>query len=156
MARRVILDTGVILAFERGTLDIHTVLGADDAAIAAVTAMELLVGVERAKEAYRQRRALHVEAVLASIPVLDYTLDIARVHARLAVMAMNLGRPRPAYDMIIAAHGRGRGQNPAHHRCIRRLRGSDRPQQRTHPATLTVRCAMSVALEPVRKTAATG
>lgn len=103
MARRVILDTGVIIAFERGTLDIDAVLGADDAAIAAVTAMELLVGVERATEAHRQRRALHVEAVLASIPVLDYTLDIARVHARLAVMAMNLGRPRPAYDMIIAA-----------------------------------------------------
>jgi tRNA(fMet)-specific endonuclease VapC len=41
--------------------------------------------------------------VLASVPVLDYTLDIARVHARLAVKAMSLGKPRPAYDMIIAA-----------------------------------------------------
>jgi tRNA(fMet)-specific endonuclease VapC len=99
----VILDTGVIIAFERGTLDIDAVLGADDAAIAAITAMELLVAVERATETHRQRRALHVEAVLASVPVLDYTLDIARVHARLAVKAMSLGKPRPAYDMIIAA-----------------------------------------------------
>ena len=48
MARRVILDTGVIIAFERGQLDIDAVLGADDAAIASITAMELLVGVERA------------------------------------------------------------------------------------------------------------
>lgn len=103
MARRVILDTGVIIAFERGTLDIDTVLGPDDAAIAAITAMELLVGVERASEAHRQRRALHVEAVLASVPVLDYTLEIARVHAQLAVKAMSHGKPRPAYDMIIAA-----------------------------------------------------
>jgi tRNA(fMet)-specific endonuclease VapC len=39
----VILDTGVIIAFERGRLDIDAVLGADDAAIAAVTAMKLLV-----------------------------------------------------------------------------------------------------------------
>jgi tRNA(fMet)-specific endonuclease VapC len=103
VARRVILDTGVIIAFERGTLDIDAVLGADDAAIASITAMELLVGVERADEARKQRRALHVEAVLASVPTVDYTLDVARVHARLAVQALSLGRPRSAYDMIIAA-----------------------------------------------------
>jgi tRNA(fMet)-specific endonuclease VapC len=103
VARRVILDTGVIIAFERGTLDIDAVLGADDAAIAAITAMELLVGVERADATHRQRRAVHVEAVLASVPVVDYTLDVARVHARLAVQAMSLGKPRSAYDMVVAA-----------------------------------------------------
>jgi tRNA(fMet)-specific endonuclease VapC len=103
MARRVILDTGIIIAFERGRLDIDAVLGADDAAVAAVTAMELLVGVERADETHRQRRAAHVEAVLSSVPVVDYTLDVARVHARLAVQAMSLGKPRWAYDMIVAA-----------------------------------------------------
>jgi tRNA(fMet)-specific endonuclease VapC len=99
----VILDTGVIIAFERGRLDIDAVLGADDAAIASITAMELLVGVERADETHRRRRALHVEAVLASVPIVDYTLDVARTHARLAVQAMDRGRPRPAYDMIVAA-----------------------------------------------------
>jgi predicted nucleic acid-binding protein len=46
---------------------------------------------------------LHVEAVLASVPTVDYTLDVARVHARLAVQALSLGRRRSAYDMIIAA-----------------------------------------------------
>jgi tRNA(fMet)-specific endonuclease VapC len=103
VARRVILDTGVIIAFERGRLDIDAVLGADDAAIASITAMELLVGVERADDAHRRRRALHVEAVLSSVPVVDYTLDVARTHARLAAQAMGLGRPRSAYDMMIAA-----------------------------------------------------
>jgi tRNA(fMet)-specific endonuclease VapC len=103
VARRVILDTGVIIAFERGTLDIDAVLGADDAAIASITAMELLIGVERADDAHRRRRALHVEAVLASVPIVDYTPDVARTHARLAVQAMSLGRPRSAYDMMIAA-----------------------------------------------------
>lgn len=97
------LDTGVIIAFERGRLDIDAVLGVDDAAIASITAMELLVGVERADPARRQRRALHVEAVLSSVPIVDYTLDVARVHARLNVQAMSLGRSRSAYDMIIAA-----------------------------------------------------
>jgi hypothetical protein len=73
--RRVILDTGVI-AFERGKLDVDTVLGADDAAMAAITAMELLVGVERADEAHKQRRASHLDAILSS--VVDYTRPSGR------------------------------------------------------------------------------
>jgi hypothetical protein len=47
------LDTGVLIAIERGKLDIDTVLGADDASIATITAMELLVGVGRADDAHR-------------------------------------------------------------------------------------------------------
>lgn len=103
MARRVILDTGVLIAFERGKLDIDAVLGADDAALAAVTAMELLVGVERATAQHARQRARHVEGILATLPIIDYTLDVARAHARLAVNAMASGKARSAHDMIIAA-----------------------------------------------------
>jgi tRNA(fMet)-specific endonuclease VapC len=103
MARRVILDTGVLIAIERGRLDVDTVLGLDDAAIAAITAMELLVGVERADTAHRQARAVRVEAILSSLPVEPYNVGIARVHARLVVAAMAKGRPRSANDMMIAA-----------------------------------------------------
>ena len=100
MARRVILDTGVLIAIERGRLDVDAVLGLDDAAIAAITAMELLVGVERADTAHRKARAVRVEAILSSLPVEPYNVGIARVHARLAMAA---GRPRSANDMMIAA-----------------------------------------------------
>jgi tRNA(fMet)-specific endonuclease VapC len=103
MARRIILDTGVLIAIERGTLDVDTVLGTDDAAIAAITAMELLVGVERADDAHRQARAVHVEALLSSLPIESYSLGVARVHARLTVEAISKGRPRSAYDMMIAS-----------------------------------------------------
>jgi tRNA(fMet)-specific endonuclease VapC len=103
MARRVILDTGVLIALERGKLDVDTVLGSDDAIIAAITAMELLVGIERADEAHRQARAVHVEALLGSLPIESYGLGVARVHARLAVEAMRAGKVRSAHDMIIAA-----------------------------------------------------
>jgi tRNA(fMet)-specific endonuclease VapC len=103
MARRVILDTCVLIAIERGRLDVDTVLGLDDAAIAAITAMELLVGVERADTAHRQARAVRVEAILSSLPVEPYNVGIARVHARLTVAAMAKGRPRSANDMMIAA-----------------------------------------------------
>jgi tRNA(fMet)-specific endonuclease VapC len=103
VARRVILDTGVLIAIERGRLDVDTALGVDDAAIAAITAMELLIGVERADEAHRQARAIHVEAILSSLPVESYNVGVARVHARLAAEAMAKGRPRSANDMMIAA-----------------------------------------------------
>jgi tRNA(fMet)-specific endonuclease VapC len=88
MARRVILDTGVLIAIDRGKLDVGMLLGNDDAAIAAVTAVELLV---------------HVEALLSSLPIETYDLSVARIHARLAVEAMSIGKPRSAYDMLIAA-----------------------------------------------------
>lgn len=103
MARRIILDTGTIIAIERGKLDVDAVLGLDDAAIASVTAMELLVGVERADEARKQARSVRVEAVLASLPIEDYTVAVARIHARLAVEAMSSGKHRSAYDLMIAA-----------------------------------------------------
>ena len=103
MARRIILDTGTLIAIERGKLDVDEVLGLDDAAISSVTAMALLVGVERADEAHKQARSVRVEAVLASLPIEDYTLAVARIHARLAVQAMSTGKPRSAYDLMIAA-----------------------------------------------------
>ncbi|HEY2518975.1 MAG TPA: PIN domain-containing protein [Streptosporangiaceae bacterium] len=103
MARRVILDTGVLISIERGKLDIDAVLGADDAAVATITAMELLVGVERADAAHKTARAIHVEALLSSLSIEPYDLAVARIHAQLAVEAMSKGRPRSAYDMMIAA-----------------------------------------------------
>jgi tRNA(fMet)-specific endonuclease VapC len=103
MARRVILDTGVLIAIDRGKLDVGMLLGNDDAAIAAVTAMELLVCVERSDETHKQARAVHVEALLSSLPIETYDLSVARIHARLAVEAMSIGKPRSAYDMLIAA-----------------------------------------------------
>lgn len=110
MARRVILDTGTLIAIERGKLDPDAVLGTDDAAIASVTAMELLVGVERADQAHRHARSVRVEAILASLPIEDYTLGVARVHARLAVQAMSQGKQRSAHDLIIAATAAATGR----------------------------------------------
>jgi tRNA(fMet)-specific endonuclease VapC len=95
--------TGTAIAIEHGRLDVDTVLGLDDAAIAAITAMELLADVERADTAHRQARAGRVEAILSSLPVEPYNVGIARVHARLTVAAMAKGRPRSANDMMIAA-----------------------------------------------------
>ena len=52
--------------------------------ISAVTASELLVGVERASTAERRvKRSAFVERILRNFPVLEFGLDVARTHAHL-------------------------------------------------------------------------
>jgi tRNA(fMet)-specific endonuclease VapC len=75
----------------------------DDVAIAAVTVAELLVGVELADEANRPRRRTLVDAIIASVPVEDYDMEVARSHAHLLADARRSGRPRGAHDLVIAA-----------------------------------------------------
>jgi tRNA(fMet)-specific endonuclease VapC len=75
----------------------------DDVAIAAVTAAELLMGVELADERRRDDRRALVERVLTTIPVTAYDLDVARVHGRLLAHTRRQGRPRGAHDLLIAA-----------------------------------------------------
>jgi len=68
-----------------------------------VTAAELWVGVELADARRGPRRATFVEQVLATIPVEDYDLETAQVHAVLLADARRAGRPRGAHDLLIAA-----------------------------------------------------
>lgn len=75
----------------------------DDVAIAAVTAAELLVGVELAGARQRARRVAFVEDVLQTLTVEDYTLATARAHAHLLAATRAAGAPRGAHDLMIAA-----------------------------------------------------
>lgn len=101
---RLIVDTGVLVALERGrVLVARAVADDDDLALAAVTAAELLVGVELADEERREARARSVEAMFSAIPVIPYDLAVAREHGRLLAHARRTGRPRGAHDLQIAA-----------------------------------------------------
>ena len=75
----------------------------DDVVIAAITVAELLVGVELADAANRSRRQALVDSVVATVPVEDYDLEIARSHARLLAHTRMSGRGRGAHDLVIAA-----------------------------------------------------
>jgi tRNA(fMet)-specific endonuclease VapC len=100
----VILDTSVLVAIERRRAQLDQLIDDDDdVSISAVTAAELWVGVELADARRRSRRATFVEQVLSTIPVVDYDLETARVHAGLLVHARRSGRPRGAHDLLIAA-----------------------------------------------------
>jgi tRNA(fMet)-specific endonuclease VapC len=89
---------------ERGQLRLDELIGdEDDVAIAAITVAELLVGVELADAAHRPRRRALVDSVVATVPVEDYDLDVARSHAQLLADAQRSGRRRGAHDLVIAA-----------------------------------------------------
>jgi len=101
------------VAAERSARSLDAVIGdEDDVAIAAITAAELLVGVELSDGKTRQRRGAFVEDVLESIPIESYDLDVARVHASLLAHTRRSGRPRGAHDLLIAATAR------AHNRTV--------------------------------------
>jgi tRNA(fMet)-specific endonuclease VapC len=101
---RLILDSTLIIAAERANKVLNQLISDDDdVAIAAVTAAELLVGVELADDGRRASRVAFVRSVLDTIPVEDYDLDVARAHAVLLAHTRRTGRPRGAHDLMIAA-----------------------------------------------------
>ena len=111
MARRLILDTGVLVRAERGRARLDRVLDdADDVAVAAITVAELLVGVELADGDRRAARAAFVDDVVATVAIEDYTLEVAAAHAALLAHVRRAGRPRGAHDLIIAATGAATGR----------------------------------------------
>jgi tRNA(fMet)-specific endonuclease VapC len=108
---RLIVDTGVLVAIERGREMTTDVLPDDaDIAIAAITASELLVGVQLADDRRRPAREATVNAILATFDVIAFDLDIARHHASLLAHARRSGRPRGAHDLQIAATARATGR----------------------------------------------
>jgi len=82
----------------------------DDVAIAAITVAELKVGVQMAKGRRREKRERFVAALLDAVSIEVYDLDVAEAHAALLAHVRRAGRPRGAYDLIIAATARAQGR----------------------------------------------
>ena len=104
MARRLILDTGVLIASERAKTSWGDVLEVDDdVALAAVSVAELRTGVELANTSRREAREAFLQHVLAVIPVESYDAAVAQIHGRLLATVHREGNQRGAHDLIIAA-----------------------------------------------------
>ena len=104
MARRLILDTGVLVATERGRTALGEVIQADDdLVIAAVTVAELRTGIELADELRRAPRTEFLVKVLETMPIEPYDLAVAEAHGRLLAHIHRTGAQRGAHDLIIAA-----------------------------------------------------
>ena len=99
-----ILDTTVLIGAERGALELDQLIqDDDDVAIAAVTAAELLVGIELADDRRRVARQAFVTDLLSAVTIETYDLSVALEHAVLLAHVRRTGRPRGAHDLLIAA-----------------------------------------------------
>jgi tRNA(fMet)-specific endonuclease VapC len=110
VGRRLILDTNVLIAYERGTMD-RSSLDDDELAIASISVAEYRVGIELADSAERAaERARALASITSAVDVLDYTQATAAYHGRLLAHVRRSGTPRGAHDLIIAAHAAQTGR----------------------------------------------
>jgi len=101
---RLLFDTTFLIDAERAGDELDELIeDDDDVAVAAVTIAELRVGALLAKGRRRTTRTAYVDDVIATIPALDYDLDVAEAHAELLAQVRAQGKPRGAHDLIIAA-----------------------------------------------------
>jgi tRNA(fMet)-specific endonuclease VapC len=112
-----LIDSSVLVAAERGTLDLDAAMAAhaeDSVGIAAITASELLHGVHRASTpAQRRRRETFVERLLAVLPVFPFDLVTARIHASLWASLAAGGASVGAHDLLIGATAMAAGYRVA-------------------------------------------
>ena len=131
MAR--LIDSSVFITLERrgspiGALAHVTSARDESVALAAITASELLTGVERANSQDRRAtRQAFVESVLSLVPVLPFDLQVARLHARLWAELAAKGQLTGVHDLMIAATAlaRGYGILTANLRDFRNIPGLD-------------------------------
>lgn len=110
MGRRLIFDTNVLIAYERGTID-QTAYDDDEIAIASVSVAGYRVGIELADTPERAAdRARALATITAAIDILDYTAATSAHHGRLLAHVRKSGTPRGAHDLIIAAHAAETGR----------------------------------------------
>ncbi len=100
------LDTCVLICAEKNRQEVDfdqwDVYG--EVYISTITITELLIGVYRADtQARRLKRSAFVEAIIASIPRLDFTEKEARIHAEIYAYLVELGQIIGAHDLLIAA-----------------------------------------------------
>lgn len=122
----IILDADVIIRGEKGTFELRSWLEQrpeEQFEVAAITVAELWHGVERATGAHKSRRRQYLQTVLAPLPIVPYTEQTAREHARVWAELEAVGKMIGFYDVIVAATALERGSevatfNKRHFGCV--------------------------------------
>jgi predicted nucleic acid-binding protein len=121
-----ILDADVIIRGEKGTFDLKGWLASrpnELFEVAAITAAGLWHGVEQATGEHNARRVQYLRTVLMPLPIIPYTEQTAREHARIWAELETAGTMIGAYDLIVAATALERGSevatfNKRHFSCV--------------------------------------
>jgi tRNA(fMet)-specific endonuclease VapC len=101
---RLLIDTTFLIDADRSRSALDELIADDDdAAIAAITVAELLVGVQLADGRHRPDRQAFVDDVIDVVPIIDYDRVVASSHAELLAFVRRQGRARGAHHLIIAA-----------------------------------------------------
>jgi tRNA(fMet)-specific endonuclease VapC len=101
-----VIDSSVLIAGERGHLDLTAAFGdhpKENFAISAVTASEILHGALRVKGARLATTEAFVESILSTLTILPFDLKCARIHAHLWAELASKGSEISMRDLMIAA-----------------------------------------------------
>ena len=112
----IVLDADVLIREEKGSFDLKSWLAThsdDQFEVAAITVAELWHGVERATAPHRVKREQYLQTVLAPLPIIPYTEQTAREHARIWAELEAAGKMIGYYDIIVAATALERGSEVA-------------------------------------------
>jgi tRNA(fMet)-specific endonuclease VapC len=112
----IILDADVLIRGEKGSFDLTSWLASrsdDQFEVAAITVAEFWHGLERATAPRRAKREHYLQTVLAPLPIIPYTEQTAREHARIWAELEAGGKMIGYYDIIVAATALERGSDVA-------------------------------------------
>ena len=102
----VVVDTSVLVDAERGALELSVVQAdaTEPLVMSAISAHELLRGLARLPAGVRRARSERwIEGALAKLTVIEYDLEIARVHAAMCAEMSAARVSLTEFDQIIAA-----------------------------------------------------
>ena len=125
----IILDTSILIAYERGNLDIDRLVkdSADEPfGLSAITVSELLHGVHRADSGSRRlKREAFVQKVIDTFPVYPFDISAARIYADVWASLLKKGVSIGAHDLLIAATAISLGFSVATHnvRDFKKIKG---------------------------------
>jgi len=108
----VVLDADVVIAGERGVLDLRGWLASrldEQFEMAAITVAEVWHGLERAIGRSRAVREQYVRTILGAVTVIPYTEQTAYEHARVWAELESRGKRIGDYDLIVGATALERG-----------------------------------------------
>lgn len=115
----IILDTSILIAYERGNLDIDKLVkgNADEPfGISVITVSELLHGVHRAdSESRRLKREAFAQKVIDTFPVYPFDISASRIYADIWASLLKKGISIGAHDLLIAATAISLGFSVATH-----------------------------------------